>query len=222
MPASWSRARDVRLVFHIRPIAAVAPSVDAVSGAAVSDLAHVGFPGLTVATTFLSKETKELWEQSGTLRFPARCCVCMEPATRYLPTARAHGLFFPKLRPGALTACVPHCDAHATQHHALLLVSVERWSGDAIGIGMVGLNRAFLEETRELNRQGEVFPPWRAFPDYSPYTSGWRQGSGEYWWNSAWAPFWSQLNADARRRYLERWDAPPDWVDRLTLTSGQE
>ena len=71
------------------------------------------------------------------------------------------------------------------------MASVERWSGDAVCIGLIGLNRPFLEDARELNRQGDVFPPWRAFPDfpdYSPYTSGWRQGSGEYRWNSAWAP----------------------------------
>jgi hypothetical protein len=202
----WPRPRDVRLVFGLRPVDAVAPNIDApsVSDLDVSSLAHLGFPGLSVAVTFLSKETTELWNESRTLRFAGACCVCREPATRYLPTVEAHGLLFPKLRPGALATCVPHCDAHATQDHALLLVSVDRWNEAATHVAIVGLNRAFIEEARDLNRQGDPFPPWRAFPDYSPETSGWRQGTGEYWWHSAWRPFWSKLTSAERQEYLRR------------------
>lgn len=218
MQRPWPHPREVRLVFGLRPMDAPSPSADASSDVDPFSLAYIGFPALSVATTFLSMETAEQWEQSHTLRFPSRCCVCMEPATTYLPTATAHGLVFPKLRPGPLAACVPHCDAHAMQGHALLLVSVERWNDAVTRVGMVGLERTFIEEAHELNRRGDAFPPWRAFPTYSPETSGWRQGTGEYWWNAAWTPFWSRLSAADKQRYIERWNAPLDWVDRLTLT----
>lgn len=97
-------------------------------------------------------------------------------------------------------------------------MSVDGWRREATYAAVIGLNRRFLEATVPLNRPGDMFPPWRVFPEYSPETSGWRQGDGEYWWHAAWAPFWSNLTPVDKQLYLARWGASQDWVERLTLS----
>lgn len=220
MPNTWPRRRDVKLILGDEALAAAVASTPLDSAGDVSSLAHVGFPALSATTVFLSRERLEEWEQRRVLSFPPVCCACHEPALELLPTVMVRGLLVPTLEPGPIGACVPHCVRHAQKGHALLLGRFDSWSRETTHLTLVGFSAPFLAAAHELNREGDTFPPWKAFPDMDPESSGWRQGNGEYWWHSAWAPFWEQLDDGAKRAYLGRWRAPHDWIARLTRDSS--
>lgn len=67
-----------------------------------------------------------------------------------------------------------------------------------------------------LDPQGDLAPPWEAFPDYERYTIGWRMGSGE-----SWLGFMNEFldkhlptDFDTRLAYLKRHaKAPYSWSD---------
>jgi hypothetical protein len=80
---------------------------------------------------------------------------------------------------------------------------------------MVAPSPEFLKDAKRLCEAGDHLPPWRAFPEYAPETSGWRQGPGEYWLHSSWLPFWLRLDAEARSGYLARWPPPAAWAESL-------
>lgn len=61
----------------------------------------------------------------------------------------------------------------------------------------------------------EMQPPWVRWPGALPEWGGFRQGHGEAWYLLQFLPFWSKLDADARRGWLDRWEAPAAWRERL-------
>lgn len=211
-------ARQIELVLAVTRSAPVGAGAD-LRDDVVSSLAALGFPGLSSATIFLTSAGVELIERESAVLFPARCCVCGAPATQHLAPALPARLFG-RLRPGPLSACVPHCDVHATGRAARLLVTRGGWSRETTYVNVIGFDRDFLDETAQLNRRGDAFPPWRAFPDVAPESSAWRQGNAEHWWDRGWRPFWAALSAGERDGYLTRWSAPAEWRERLGSTGS--
>ena len=186
--------------------------------ASVTSMAAFGFPALHATALFLAVDAVASLESRGEIELPPVCCVCESPATQRLPTCLFGGRVARWLRtprPGPLAACVPHCPAHADGRCARLLVRRSGWSRETIALSFVGWNDRFLSEVVALNRRGEVFPPWRAFPAISAESSGWRQGNGERWWQQAWEPFWRGLGRAGALDYLDRWHAPDEWRARL-------
>jgi hypothetical protein len=81
-------------------------------------------------------------------------------------------------------------------------------------------------QRKALQDGEEIEPPWITFADnfdvidLGPMWSGWRQGRGEGWIKTIWYPFWCALEADLRRDYLDKWDAPELW--RTYLEPGRD
>jgi hypothetical protein len=175
-----------------------------------------GYPALARRSFFLSAPALDQWEREGTIRFPDECCVCSEPAVNDLPTKEASG-FLGRWKRTSTALRVPHCSEHGREKEARLLVQVTPWGAGAHQVTLTGLNPRFLEETAALNSEGDVVPPWKAFPEYGPESGGWRQSSGEIWMNEVWSPFWSALPKEVREEYLARWQASAEWRDRLVL-----
>lgn len=195
-------------------------SIAATSGAdaPVSSLAAAGFPGLYATTIFVAVGALASLDERGEIPFPPTCCVCESPATNRLPTCVLGGLaarWRRATRPGPLGVCVPHCATHADSRCARLLVRRHGWSRETTALSFVGWNGHFLSAIADINRRGEVFPPWMAFSTMSAESSGWRQGNGEYWWRQAWEPFWGGMDRAAALDYLARWNAPDEWRARL-------
>ncbi|WP_218920857.1 hypothetical protein [Melittangium boletus] len=181
---------------------------------ASDSLAYLGYPTLRQVDFFLDLSGLEKWRTRHLLSFPSVCCVCSVPATRFLSSRGDIGLFG-FFRKDTSVERIPHCDEHGSGTEARLLVLSKSWSEFVLHVSLIGLNEVFLAETKRLNQIGEVPPPWRAFPGYSPVTSGWRQGNGEYWMRHAWDPFWQRLSAEDRADYLQRWDVPLEWKSLL-------
>jgi hypothetical protein len=71
------------------------------------------------------------------------------------------------------------------------------------------------EQKRKLETGEEIEPPWIFAPNTEPWSGEWRQGSGEYWMDEFWHPFWKKLSNDAKKIYLEKWLPPENWYSRL-------
>lgn len=68
---------------------------------------------------------------------------------------------------------------------------------------------------KHLDAQGDLAPPWQAYPTYERYSMGWRMGAGEDWMG-LWHVFLEQLSPDFETRlaYLRRHPAAPvSWAD---------
>lgn len=61
----------------------------------------------------------------------------------------------------------------------------------------------------------EAPPPWIVFPEMRA-TDPATQGAEEAYIDLEWLPFWQTLHAEARRRYLDRWNATAEWRDVIT------
>lgn len=59
----------------------------------------------------------------------------------------------------------------------------------------------------------ELPPPWVRWPGAEPEWGGFRQGYAEAWWHVHFQPFWDAL--EDRDAWLDRWEAPPAWRERL-------
>jgi hypothetical protein len=165
---------------------------------------------------FLSAEVLESWQKDGTIRFPKTCCVCGQPATVSLPLTGSTSLFR-RQKGGSGHIRVPHCQDHGTGKASNVNVQIGDWGPGAKRVTLAGPSRNFLAETAALNSQGDCVPPWRAFPEYGPESGGWRQGNGELWMSDAWSPFWAGLSEAGRQDYLARWEASPEWRERLLV-----
>jgi hypothetical protein len=189
------------------------PSEEIPLGSSAS-LAYRGYSSLSQVGFFIGLPVLREWRARHCFLFPTGCCVCLAPARKFLPSHGDPGWlgFF---RKAAVVEQIPHCEEHGRGSEARLLTLVHAWSELVCHVSLVGLNEAFLVEAKRLNEAGDVPPPWRAFPGYSPFTSGWRQGNGEYWMRHAWAPFWSRLSSEDRARYLQQWAAPSEWMSSL-------
>jgi hypothetical protein len=82
----------------------------------------------------------------------------------------------------------------------------------------VGASEYYRERLHEhLDAQGDLAPPWEAFPNYERYTIGWRMGRGEDWLCFWWV-FLESLgpDRDGRLAYLRRHaPAPCCWSDNV-------
>lgn len=178
-------------------------------------LAFLGYPTLRQADFFLGLQSLERWQNERSLAFPPGCCVCLQEANRYLPACIDKGWLGLRGKERILER-TPHCERHGDGDEARLIATVDFWGEAICHVSLIGLNETFLSETAELNQTGEVPPPWRAFPEYSPVSGGWRQGNGEYWMARVWSPFWNGLPEAERTLYLERWAVPSEWRAWLT------
>lgn len=70
---------------------------------------------------------------------------------------------------------------------------------------------------------GELPPPWAAFPSIERYSIGWRMGSGESW-GMAWHEFLKRFETPAEiKAYLKRQrPAPMNWADNVASLLGIE
>ena len=64
----------------------------------------------------------------------------------------------------------------------------------------------------QIERYGDVAPPWVCYPNSHPYSIGWRMGSGEThimvlneWFDE------KKFNYEERLSYLKKYPAPPRW-----------
>ncbi|MFA6066766.1 MAG: hypothetical protein WC707_06315 [Candidatus Babeliaceae bacterium] len=57
----------------------------------------------------------------------------------------------------------------------------------------------------------EINPPWIQHPEFPPYDCFWRQ-SGEFWYLDVWLPYWCSLSEEEKKRYVEKWNAPEEWL----------
>jgi hypothetical protein len=75
-------------------------------------------------------------------------------------------------------------------------------------------NREWYIQLRDeqLEKFGDVSPPWICCSNYHPYSMGWRMGTGEThimvlneWLDE------KKFNFDERLNYLKKYPAPPRW-----------
>lgn len=71
------------------------------------------------------------------------------------------------------------------------------------------------EQKRKLEEGEEIEPPWVFAPNTEPWAGEWKQGGGEYWKHEFWNPFWKKLTDDQKIKYVEKWQPPESWYQRL-------
>ncbi len=199
--------RQIKRVFGMQP----SPSVE---GAPSNSLARIGYPLLYQVSFFIRIDGLERWRTSRRLNFPDRCCACSQPSVTELDCKRSAGLRRWITSRAGLRA-VPHCAFHARDGQCKLLVESVDWTPAVVRVSLVGLDAGFLEDTRALNQESDVPPPWVAFGQADAFSSNWRQGNNEYWWRNEWLPFWHGMSAEKRQRYLERHAASDEWTEYL-------
>lgn len=200
--------RQIRRVFGLKK--ATRSSPEHLPPENEGSLAFLGYPTLRQADFFLSLPSLERWRTERSLAFPPGCCVCRQEANHYLPACIDKGWLGLRGKERILER-IPHCERHGDGGEARLIATIDFWGEAICHVSLIGLNGTFLSETAQLNQTGEVPPPWRAFPEYSPVSGGWRQGNGEYWMARVWSPFWNGLPEAERALYLEHWAAPDEW-----------
>jgi hypothetical protein len=179
------------------------------------DWGALGYPGVFSAFFFLTRRGQQRWHHARTVLFPETCCACDAPAIRRLDFTPYLRVPFVRLRSNAPVARgLPHCAEHGGLDPAAFVQPCDEGESFA-AIRVFGRHRGFLERCLELNRRdGELLPPWVTFPKTSP-SRGWNQGTNEYWMMLAWGPYWRGLKPVEKQRYLEHWQAPRAWRQRL-------
>jgi hypothetical protein len=191
-PRNWKRELEKRLKAGILP------------QPGDRSLAALGYPELFRVTLFLTDIGLDAWDQNQSLRFPPTCCVCNEPAAATASLPGTDG-----------GTDIPHCVAHNTGTPRLIL-STGSLAPKAVWITLTGQNEAFLLKTLEANATGDAFPPWVVFPDQDSYSGFWKQ-SGQFWLTQVFRPFWATLPENSKTTYLQKWQAPEDWLEWLNL-----
>jgi len=73
----------------------------------------------------------------------------------------------------------------------------------------------FAVEMSEIDRYGEMRPPWAIFPSYNPYSLGFRMGPGEDYATAYW-DWWRTVSRFMTRgdrlAYLRRWPGRAQWT----------
>lgn len=64
----------------------------------------------------------------------------------------------------------------------------------------------------------EQSPPWKVFPDMTPWQVAARQGLQETWVDEVWRPFWAGLTPAQRDAYFARWQASEEWQKAIRAT----
>jgi hypothetical protein len=163
-------------------------------------LAAAGYPELYRTTIFLGDAGLDRWEHGRHLLFPPICCVCAAPAEIEIAEAGSR---------------IPHCREHGAGRASLMIESGAA-APKAMWITLTGRNDEFLQQAAKANSDGDMVPPWEAFPQYDSYSGFWKQG-GEFWIAQAFAPFWKALNDGQKAAYIEKWQASPEWREWLEL-----
>jgi hypothetical protein len=205
MVSSSEYKRRIECVFGLKEETAVMRDDDS--------LGHLGFPSLSSVEIFLTAPGSDLWKQEQRIEWPQTCCSCGRAAEVARDVEDKGGLW----RRKTAIKSVPHCRPHAGGGEARLVVIVEQWTAAVTRILLTGEDLGFLRETLRLNQTGDAFPPWVAFPEYDSLTMAWREGEGQHWLDKVWRPFWDRLTAAERDDYLNRWNAPAEWRERLSL-----
>jgi predicted NAD-dependent protein-ADP-ribosyltransferase YbiA (DUF1768 family) len=116
---------------------------------------------------------------------------------------------------------------HATVRNALLRtgdssISVDlkdcgQWQDDPVFEGGKLLCESLVSIRKELTADGPydelkapLLPPWLKFPDYHPYSMGWRMGVGEDY-ASEFYTWYRGLTAAGKRKYREMYPPPKGW-----------
>jgi len=65
-------------------------------------------------------------------------------------------------------------------------------------------------------------PPWIVFPDIKPgdLARHVQQGVAEPWFDQEWRPYWAPLTTIQRDRYLDDWQASPEWREAIAFVFG--
>ena len=113
------------------------PEVNGIPSKESHNLAHLGYPTLWQQSFFLSIEGLKLWQEKQQILFPNTCCYCESEKTIELFYYEQSGGIFNK----SITTVIeniPHCDLHAQDKRAKLIVSVAKWSDTAIQLSLNG------------------------------------------------------------------------------------
>lgn len=180
-----------------------------------TSLSLFGYPELHQVSFYLTAIGLRLWKNEGSILLPDLCCVCQRASRIWLPTDKSDGEFY-NGRHSVSLARVPHCEIHGSRESAELLFDAGSFSPNAVWAAVMGVNASFLHDVLALNQSGDVPPPWEAFPNQNSYSGFWKQ-SGEPWMATVFRPFWKKLETSEKCAYLERWSAPADWREWLTL-----
>jgi hypothetical protein len=114
---------------------------------------------------------------------------------------------------------IPHCSRHDNQRHALFGLLLDRLNKPNAEVICFGISADFLKDIHDFYTQGDQQPPWMFSPYQLPWY-GWNQGLEEAWWGAAWVPFWTRLSSADKVRYLDKWQALPDWREALLEGKG--
>ncbi|WP_439890557.1 hypothetical protein ACS7SF_15270 [Ralstonia sp. 25C] len=62
-------------------------------------------------------------------------------------------------------------------------------------------------------------PPWITFPQLQPGELALhvQQGIAETWFDQEWRPYWALLTPEQKKRYLDDWQASPEWRDAIAF-----
>lgn len=62
-------------------------------------------------------------------------------------------------------------------------------------------------------------PPWIIFPNIKPdkLAAHVQQGISEPWFDRVWRPFWTPLTSRQQDRYLDDWQASPEWREAIVF-----
>ncbi|HTS25874.1 MAG TPA: hypothetical protein VMH81_08360 [Bryobacteraceae bacterium] len=172
-----------------------------------------GYAELHRFAFYLTVDGLSRWMRESKIRFPAACCVCAREPSVWLASEPVQGSF-PEGPREIQVAGIPHCPEHGSSGHARLLVEGGGMSDRVVWLSLTGTDPRFLTETRDLNQDGEVPPPWVAFPGQDSTSGFWKQ-SGEPWMATVFRPFWRALDSAGKTRYLQKWSAPQEWREWL-------
>lgn len=158
-----------------------------------------------------SIERSMIMEHVG-MTFPRICAVCGAEATKSIPlqpigvcnTLRS-------LLPFGSPTRVPHCYAHSGGKTCHLALEMAYRRTAHLEIVCLSLCYAFIRDFGLFVMEGQMAPPWIVFKNSDPRL-GWGQGLQEAWRLLGWEPYWSQLTADDRKKYVQQWNAPADWT----------
>jgi hypothetical protein len=161
----------------------------------------------------------DMWINQKQLNFPSICCVCGDPAstTRDVPAAYV-------LPTSCEIRAVPHCaDCIKLRRVPFIAICVPLCGTvETSVIVLYSRSKQFLTDVISLNRSGDVFPPWIAFPDSNPISNLWGQGNSEYWMYNVWTPFLATMPEPECMAYFDRWNAPEEWREWVTAAWKQK
>jgi len=100
-----------------------------------------------------------------------------------------------------------------------VLVEHGRWNDRVDYLTLIGPDPDHLAAIRDRYNIGDVIPPWSLFPEYDAESGFWKQG-GEFWIADVFRPFLTGMGAEARQRYLDRWNASPPWREFVEFICG--